>query len=121
MFTGLTVANILGVPFGTWLGQCLGWRSTFWAVTLVGVVAVRGDRAARADRTRRPTRRGRLSRRGVLAVLGRRPVLLGLLTTVLAWVGVFAVFTYIAPILTRITGFSPKPPYRRSCWSSAAA
>jgi MFS family permease len=40
MFTGLTVANILGVPFGTWLGQMLGWRATFWAVTLVGVVAM---------------------------------------------------------------------------------
>jgi DHA1 family inner membrane transport protein len=43
---------------------------------------------------------------GVLAVLGRRAVLLGLLTTVLSWVGVFAGFTYIAPILTQITGFS---------------
>src|SRR5690606_17457706 len=43
---------------------------------------------------------------GVLAVLGRRAVILGLLTTVLSWVGVFAGFTYIAPILTRITGFS---------------
>jgi DHA1 family inner membrane transport protein len=42
----------------------------------------------------------------VLAVLGRRAVLLGLATTVLSWVGVFAGFTYIAPILTRITGFS---------------
>ncbi|MFL5160141.1 MAG: MFS transporter, partial [Microvirga sp.] len=31
MFTGLTVANILGVPFGTWLGQAYGWRATFWA------------------------------------------------------------------------------------------
>jgi MFS transporter, DHA1 family, inner membrane transport protein len=40
MFTGLTVANILGVPFGTWLGQAFGWRSTFWAVTLVGLVAL---------------------------------------------------------------------------------
>jgi len=39
MFTGLTVANILGVPFGTWLGQGYGWRATFWAVTLVGLVA----------------------------------------------------------------------------------
>lgn len=40
MFTGLTVADVLGVPFGTWLGQGFGWRSTFWAVTLVGIVAV---------------------------------------------------------------------------------
>ena len=40
MFTGLTVANILGVPLGTWIGQQLGWRATFWAVTLIGMVAL---------------------------------------------------------------------------------
>ncbi|MBZ9797170.1 MFS transporter [Mesorhizobium sp. ES1-4] len=105
MFTGLTVANILGVPFGTWLGQAYGWRSTFLAVTLVGVVAFaviallvpRDEPAAANDEE---------SSEGALAVLGRRPVLLGLLTTVLSWVGVFAAFTYLAPILTRISGFS---------------
>ena len=48
MFTGLTVANILGVPFGTWLGQAYGWRATFWAVTVVGIGA-RRDRALRAE------------------------------------------------------------------------
>jgi len=47
-------------------------------------------------------------------------VLLGLTTTVLGWAGVFALFTYIAPILTRITGFSERR-YRRSCSSSASA
>ncbi|TPI62724.1 MFS transporter [Mesorhizobium sp. B3-1-7] len=105
MFTGLTVANILGVPFGTWLGQAYGWRSTFLAVTLVGVVAfaviallVPRDEPAAADEAE--------SAEGTLAVLGRRPVLLGLLTTVLSWVGVFAAFTYLAPILTRVSGFS---------------
>ena len=40
MFTGLTAANVLGVPFGTLLGQQLGWRSTFWAITVIGVVAL---------------------------------------------------------------------------------
>jgi DHA1 family inner membrane transport protein len=105
MFTGLTVANILGVPFGTWLGQAYGWRSTFLAVTLVGVIAfaviavlVPRDEPAAADEEE--------GSEGTLAVLGRRPVLLGLLTTVLSWVGVFAAFTYLAPILTRVTGFS---------------
>lgn len=103
MFTGLTVANILGVPFGTWLGQAYGWRATFWAVTLIGIAAlaviallVPADRKVEEE-----TGAG-----GALAVLGRGPVLLGLLTTVLSWVGVFAAFTYIAPILTQITGFS---------------
>ncbi|MEC5398803.1 MFS transporter [Uliginosibacterium sp. H1] len=103
MFTGLTIANILGVPFGTWLGQHFGWRATFWAVTAVGVVAfaviallVPQDRSApeasdwRAD----------------LRALMRAPVLLGLLTTVLGFGGLFAVFTYIAPILTEVTGFA---------------
>jgi DHA1 family inner membrane transport protein len=103
MFTGLTVATILGVPFGTWLGQAYGWRSTFWAVTAIGVaalaiiaLAVPKDRAASepprlADEWR--------------AVL-RAPVLLGLATTVLGFAGVFAVFTYIAPLLTRVSGFA---------------
>ena len=40
MFTGLTVANILGVPFGTWLGQAFGWRATFWAVSGIGLAAL---------------------------------------------------------------------------------
>lgn len=39
MFAGLTIANVLGVPFGTLLGQQLGWRSTFWAITVIGVIA----------------------------------------------------------------------------------
>jgi len=106
MFTGLTVANILGVPFGTWLGQAYGWRSTFLAVTLVGVVAlvVIALLVPRDEPT--PTGKEEETSEGALAVLGRRPVLLGLFTTVLSWVGVFAAFTYLAPILTRVTGFS---------------
>ncbi|MEV4608450.1 MFS transporter [Neorhizobium sp. LMR1-1-1.1] len=104
MFTGLTVANILGVPFGTWLGQAYGWRSTFWAVTLIGVAAFAV--IALLVPKDKPSDTQEEASQGVLAVLGRRAVLLGLLTTVLSWVGVFAGFTYIAPILTQITGFS---------------
>jgi DHA1 family inner membrane transport protein len=103
MFTGLTVANILGVPFGTWLGQAFGWRATFWAVTLIGIIAV-AVIAWLVPRDEPMVKTSDL--RGDLAVFARPQVLLGLLTTVLSWVGVFAAFTYIAPILTRITGFS---------------
>lgn len=103
MFTGLTVANILGVPFGTWLGQGFGWRSTFWAVTLVGVVAF-AIIAALVPKDNAVPEASNL--KDDLAVLRRGPVLVGFLTTVLGWVGVFAAFTYIAPILTKITGFS---------------
>ncbi|WP_395672591.1 MFS transporter [Inquilinus sp.] len=103
MFTGLTVANILGVPFGTWLGQGFGWRSTFWAVTAVGLVAL-AVIAFAVPKDKAPAEES--DWRQDLKVLARRPVLLGLLTTVLGFAAVFAVFTYIAPILTQITGVS---------------
>jgi len=101
MFTGLTVANVLGVPFGTWLGQAYGWRSTFWAVSVVGVVAL----LAIAYLVPRSNQQQEADFRGELRVLARPQVLLGLLMTVLGFGGVFAAFTYIAPILTDITGF----------------
>ena len=101
MFTGLTVANVLGVPLGTWLGQAHGWRATFWAVAGVGVLAlatlqwlVPRDQAAPEA----------MDWRADLVAMSRRSVLLGLATTVLGFGGVFAVFTYIAPLLTQVTG-----------------
>lgn len=103
MFTGLTVATILGVPFGTWLGQMFGWRSTFWAVTFVGLVALAVIWAF-VPRDKAVAEQG--SFRDDLKVFRRPQVLLGLLTTVLGYAGVFAVFTYIAPILTSLSGFS---------------
>ena len=102
MFTGLTVANILGVPFGTWLGQALGWRSTFWAVTLIGLLAV-AVIALAVPRDGKPDASGSL--KADLQVFARPQVLLALAMTVFGWIGVFAVFTFIAPILTGITGF----------------
>jgi DHA1 family inner membrane transport protein len=103
MFTGLTVANILGVPLGTWIGQQLGWRATFWCVTVVGVIALIVI-GALVPRDARPSKDAdwRADMRAIL----RTPVLLCLLTTVLGYAGVFAVFTYIAPMLTRISGFA---------------
>jgi len=103
MFTGLTVANILGVPLGTWIGQQFGWRATFVAVTLVGLAAF-AVIALFVPRDGRPT--DAEDWRADLVAILRMPVLLGLATTVLGYAGVFAVFTYIAPMLTRISGFS---------------
>ncbi|RJT31922.1 MFS transporter [Mesorhizobium waimense] len=102
MFTGLTIANILGVPFGTWLGQAFGWRATFFAVTLVGLAAFAIILLLVPRRQAAPEAS---NLRADLAVLGRAPVLLGFATTVLGYAGVFAVFTYIAPLLTEISGF----------------
>lgn len=103
MFAGLTVATILGVPFGTWLGQAYGWRATFFAVTLVGLAALTAV-ALLVPPVKAPQEHSKLS--DDLAVLVRPQVLLAFLTTILGWIGIFALFTYVAPILTRISGFS---------------
>lgn len=103
MFTGLTVATILGVPLGTLIGQHLGWRATFWAVAGIGLVAL----AIIATLVPRDDSPAEVSDwRADLAAILKLPVLLGLATTVLGYAGVFAVFTYIAPMLTLISGFS---------------
>jgi len=103
MFSGLTVATVLGVPLGTWIGQNMGWRATFYAVSAIGIVAcaIIALLVPKADRPETPGN----WREDFSAIL-QAPVLLGLATTVLGYAGVFAVFTYIAPMLTRISGFA---------------
>lgn len=103
MFTGLTVATLLGVPAGAWLGHTYGWRAAFWAVTVIGVVAttiialwVPADRGDAAPVKFFEELRG----------IAKLQVLLGLLMTVLGFAGVFTVFTYIQAILTTVTGFA---------------
>lgn len=103
MFTGLTAATLLGVPAGAWLGLHYGWRSTFWAVSAIGVIAM----LIIAFFVPRDSNREELgSLRDELTVLHRPQVWLGLLMTVFGFGGVFALYTYIQPILTQITGFS---------------
>ncbi|GAA3437467.1 MFS transporter [Kutzneria kofuensis] len=102
MFTGLTVANVLGVPGGTALGQAFGWRATFWAVTALGVVGLLGVAFLVPHQPLEPSR----GLRGELAVLKRPQVLLALAMTALGFGAVFAAFTYIAPMMTSVAGFS---------------
>lgn len=101
MFAGLTLANILGVPFGTFVGQMWGWRSTFWIVTALGIISLVGI----GGLVPRIAQEAVAGFRQEMRVLQSKQVGLALLMTVLGFGGVFTAFTYIAPILTDITGF----------------
>ncbi|PWH06351.1 MFS transporter [Brachybacterium endophyticum] len=103
MFAGLTIANVAGVPLGTFLGQAAGWRSTFWAITVIGVIAFAGI-AALVPSTPAPERSG-----SVLAefrIFRSKQVWLSILVTILGYGGMFGAFTYIAFTLTGVSGFS---------------
>lgn len=103
MFTGLALANVLGVPLGTFIGQTLGWRATFWAVTGAGMVAA----VALIALVPSSDDSGALDLRAELGVLAKAQVWLSLAMTILGFGGVFVVFTYIAPILEEASGFAP--------------
>jgi MFS transporter, DHA1 family, inner membrane transport protein len=102
MFTGLTVANVLGVPLGTLLGQQLGWRSTFWAITVIGIVALVGIRLL-VPPTPAPAE---TSLRTELGAFRRPQVWISAAVTVLGFGGMFGGFTYIAFTLTEVSGFA---------------
>lgn len=104
MFTGLALANVLGVPLGTFIGQTMGWRTTFVVVAGLGVASIFAVILLvpmDGDHLRQDLRRE-------LRVFESLRVWLALLTTILGFGGVFVVFTYIAPILEQVTGFSPQ-------------
>ncbi|MFF4417726.1 MFS transporter [Streptosporangium sp. NPDC001559] len=102
MFTGLTIANIAGVPLGTFIGQAVGWRVTFAVVAALGVVGLLGI-AKLVPALPRPE--GAHLRRELTAF--RNPqVLLAMAMTVLGFGGVFAAITYIAPMMTHVAGYS---------------
>ncbi|GAA5203373.1 MFS transporter [Microbacterium jejuense] len=103
MFTGLTAANVLGVPFGTFIGQQFGWRATFWVISGIGVLALAGIAALV------PASKGEqegISLRTELRAFRSTQVWLSLVVTVLAFGGMFGAFTYIAYTLTEVSGFA---------------
>ena len=96
---GVTIANVLGVPGGTALGQAFGWRTTFWAISAVGLLAmmaialwVPSGGAGKA-----------MDLHAEVRVLGRFKVLAGLFMCFLFTVGMFGLFTFIAPLLTTVS------------------
>ncbi|WP_075693596.1 MFS transporter [Streptomyces acidiscabies] len=103
MFAGLTVANVLGVPFGALVGERWGWRAAFWAVTVIGVLALAGI-AALVPATASPTASQGL-REQFLAFRSSQ-VWLTLAATALSYGGMFGAFSYIAYTFTEVGGFS---------------
>ncbi|WP_145574962.1 MFS transporter [Yersinia mollaretii] len=102
MFTGLTLANVLGVPLGTALGQAFGWRSTFWVVSVIGLFSLAAlYRKLPSSHEEAPT-----ELRKEIAALRGGGIWLSLLMTVFFAAAMFALFTYIAPILTDVTQVS---------------
>ncbi|UPW04712.1 MFS transporter [Rhodococcus pyridinivorans] len=102
MFTGLTVANVVGVPLGTFVGHTAGWRATFLVVAALGVVGLVGVAKLVPDVPRPEGVRLRHE----IAAFKNVQVVLAMTMTVLGFGGVFAAITYIAPILTDVGGFA---------------
>ncbi|WP_225728294.1 MULTISPECIES: MFS transporter [unclassified Nocardia] len=102
MFTGLTLANVLGVPAGTVIGQHLGWRMVFWGVALLGLIGLLGIAALVPSTPGDPD----AGLRRELAVFRRPQVWLVLAMTAAGISGLFISFTYIAPMMTTTAGFA---------------
>jgi DHA1 family inner membrane transport protein len=103
MFAGLTLANVLGVPGGTWIGNALGWNATFLVISALGLIATlaivffvpaQGPGNAAA------------SIRGQLTAFRDRNLLASLAITALGWVGFMTFYGYIAPVAERVAGFT---------------
>lgn len=99
MIGGLSIANVLGVPAGAFLGQGLGWRAAFWAVGAASVVALVGI-VTLVPPIAPPDVRPLI--RGELLVYRDRRVWLSVGTIVLTAAGVFCAFSYLAPLLTEV-------------------
>lgn len=101
MFAGLTLANVLGVPGGSWIGNLLGWNQTFWAVALLGAIAM-------VAIWKTIPRQGPERAKSLTSQLGafRNPQLIAsLLITTLGWAGFMTFYGYIAPVAEKVAGF----------------
>ncbi len=103
MFTGLTLANVVGVPLGTYFGQHFGWRAAFWAIAVLGVMGLMGLVVLVPKQRTEPH-----SILAELAVFKRPQVWLALLVTAVGFSGLLASFAYISPMMTEVAGFAPE-------------
>lgn len=104
MFGGLTVALVTGVPLGTFIGQHFGWRETFLAVSMLGVIALI---ASAILIPRNIPGRASASLSDQLKVLTHPRLLMIYAITALGYGGVFTAFTFLAPMMQNLAGFTP--------------
>lgn len=102
MFTGLTVATVTGVPFGTFMGQQFGWRAAFIIIVVIGVIAFIGNSILVPSNLRKGKR---TSFRDQMKLVTNGRLLLVFIITALGYGGTFVVFTYLTPLLQQVTGF----------------
>tara|TARA_R110001592_G_scaffold349843_8_gene645474 strand:+ start:294 stop:1460 length:1167 start_codon:yes stop_codon:yes gene_type:complete len=95
VFSGLTIANIGGVPLATWVGETIGWRSAFLGMTALGLITLVALRVSLP----KLALDGQTSMADEIKVLKRGSVLFALLLTVVGASSMFTVFSYISPIL----------------------
>ncbi len=106
MFTRLMLANVLGVPLGTWFGQLFGWRATFWGVAIIGMLAFIALIVSLPPIKNKEEKPVHLA--SEISALANGKLWLSLLMTVFFAAAMFALFSYIAPLLLQVTGISAR-------------
>lgn len=106
VFLGATLANIMGVPLGAWLGQLFGWRYTFFMVTIIGILSAISVMVFVPNLETKNENTVKI--KNELKVIIYPKVLKSLLITAFGFSGVFAAFTYIAPMLKNVTELNEK-------------
>nr|WP_246503505.1 MFS transporter [Clostridium polyendosporum] len=104
MFTGLTVATITGVPLGTYVGQLFGWRATFWGVAALGVISLISTLILVPSNLKKAQP---VSIKDQLKLITNGRLVLAFSITALGYGGTFVTFTFLSPILEKLTGYSP--------------
>jgi predicted MFS family arabinose efflux permease len=104
MFTGLTVATITGVPLGTYVGQLFGWRATFFGVAILGVIALISTTILVPGNLKEAPA---VSVKEQIKLITNKRLLLAFSITALGYGGTFVTFTFLSPILEKLTSYSP--------------
>lgn len=103
MFTGLTVAMVTGVPIGTYIGQHFGWRFTFGGIAVIGLICLIANFFLLPNRIKMGIPIGI---KNLLKVMSNKSMLLGFSLTLFSFAGLFGTFTYLSPLLQKISLFS---------------